>query len=294
MGYLFLSIALFSGMLKGYCGKRLGGYADNIKSAVLLNLIRMLLCVVFGLGLLLINGEITYCEPTPGLLFVCALSGISTAFFVVVWLLAVRKSAYMMLDVFLMVGTVIPMVMGCVFFAEPVRGRQWLGFWALVLAAFIMCSYHNSVKTKLTPASFVLLIACGAANGIADFSQKLYVKSFPELPVSVFNFYTYVFAAITLAFVQILFRREETAFNHRSVCVSVLYVIAMAAALAANSYFKTMAACYLDSAQLYPLNQGAGLVFSSLMATFLFKEKFTKKACAGIVLAFVALMIMNV
>lgn len=67
----------------------------------------------------------------------------------------------------------------------------------------------------------------------------------------------------------------------------------MAAALIANSYFKTLAAIHLDSAQLYPLNQGIALGLSSLMATFFFKGKFTLRALAGIVPAFAALLIMN-
>jgi len=69
--------------------------------------------------------------------------------------------------------------------------------------------------------------------------------------------------------------------------------IVMAAALILNSYFKTLAASDLSSAQLYPLNQGAGLILSSLMAHFLFRERLTKKAVVGIALAFAGLMIMN-
>lgn len=293
MGYLFLSIALFFGMTKGYCGKKLGGYAVNTKSAVLLNLIRMLLCVGFGIAVILVNGELAYCVPTSGVIMVSAMSGVCTSFFVASWLLAVRKSAYMMLDVFLMVGTIIPMTAGSAFFEETIRPRQWIGFAVLVAAALIMCSYHNSVKSKLSPASFALLILCGTLNGLADFSQKLYVKAFPQLPVSIFNFYTYVFAAATLAVVLLLQRNDKTGFDHRSTRSSVLLVVIMAVALMANSYFKTMAARHLDSVQLYPLNQGLGLVLSSLMANFLFKERFTYKAFVGIVLAFAALMIMN-
>ena len=293
MGYLFLSISLLAGIVKGYCGKKLGGFAANYQSAVLLNFVRMLLCVALGVMVVFASGDAAYLTATPGVLMTCALSGIGTAFFVVSWLLAVRKSAYMMLDVFLMVGTVIPMIGGYVRFAETIRHRQWIGFFLLVVAAVVMCSYHNSVKTKLSLSSFALLLACGAMSGIADFSQKLYVKSFPSMPISVFNLYTYVFAAATLAIVFLLRSgKEKTDFDRRPAKAGILLVI-MAVALTANSYFKTMAARDLDSAQLYPLSQGAALVLSSVMATVCFQEKFTRKAFVGIVLAFVALMIMN-
>ena len=48
MGCLFFSFALLCGATKGFCGKKLSGYADNTKSAVLLNFVRMLLCIDFS------------------------------------------------------------------------------------------------------------------------------------------------------------------------------------------------------------------------------------------------------
>lgn len=53
MGYLFLSISLLAGATKGYCGKKMGDFADTVQSAVLLNVLRMSLCVVFGIFLVL-------------------------------------------------------------------------------------------------------------------------------------------------------------------------------------------------------------------------------------------------
>ena len=74
----------------------------------------------------------------------------------------------------------------------------------------------------------------------------------------------------------------------------VLYIAIMAICLFANSYFKTLAATKLDSAQLYPLNQGAALIMSMGMSALFFKEKVTPKAILGIALAFVGLLVMNV
>jgi len=41
IGYLFLSIALTAGATKAYCGKKMGSFAANTQSAVLINIIRM-------------------------------------------------------------------------------------------------------------------------------------------------------------------------------------------------------------------------------------------------------------
>jgi len=200
----------------------------------------------------------------------------------------------MMLDVFLMLGTLIPMLFGCRLFGEPISLRQWLGFVLLLIAVFIMCSYNNSIKSKMTPSAFLLLVVCGGANGVSGFSQKLFVKSFSDVPILIFNLYTYVFAALTLLIVFLILPKNSagginiSAFKH-----SIVYVIIMSAALIVNTCFNTIAAKYLDSARQYPLSQGLALVLSTLMASLFFGEKITKKAVFGIFLSFVALMTIN-
>lgn len=294
MGYLFLSFALICGAVKGFCGKKISGYAENIKSAVFLNLIRMLLCIVFGFVIIVFSADIACFSFDINIILISAMSGIGTAFFVVSWLLAVRKSAYMMLDVFLMLGTLIPIVTGYLIYSEPVGMRQIIGFALLLMAVLTMCSYNNTVKEKLSLGSVFLLICCGLMNGIASASQKVYVNTFPETPISIFNLYTYVFASIVL-FLFFVFTsgKEHIKFNDDGSKKTYVFICIMAVALSLHSYFSTMAASCLDSVRLYPLSQGASLIISTLMASILFKEKLTFKAIIGIVSSFIALLIIN-
>lgn len=294
MGYLFLSISLLAGVTKGYCGKKMGNFANTVQSAVLLNVLRMSLCVVFGVFLILCYNHVSYLTLKSKVLIISALSGISTATFVITWLLSVRKSAYMMLDVFLMLGTLIPMVAGYFTFGEIISWNQLIGFFMLIVAVVIMCSYNNSIKTKINTSSFLLLIICGCANGLTDFSQKMFVRELPDVPVSVFNLYTYIFAVLTLAVVYMFISTKEKPQFDKSSFGKYAYVLIMSVALIANSYFKTKAAAYLDSAQLYPLNQGMALILSTLMASVFFKEKLTIKCIIGIFIAFIGLLVMNI
>ena len=298
MGYLFLSFSLLAGATKGCCGKKMGNYAKETVPAVRMNLLRMGFCILFGVLMMLMMGEIGAFTLSPRVLLLSLLSGVSTALFVVTWLLAVRKSAYMMLDIFLTLGTVVPMITGIFLFGEPVLLRQWLGFGVLVAAAALMCSYNNALKSRMTLSGFGLLVLCGLANGVTDLSQKWFVKPATGTPATVFNLYTYVFAALTLFLIWFfLFLRargkndgeREGAFPRRV----ILFVLVMSLMLILSSYFKTLAAGYLDSARLYPLSQGAALVLSTLMAAVFFGEKPNFKCIAGIVMAFAGLLIMN-
>lgn len=293
IGYLFLAIAVFSGAVKGYCGKKTGGYVDGYKDAMLANLIRMVLCVIIGVGVIFFGGDIKFLMPDIKILAITAMSGITTSVFVICWLISVRKGAYMMLDVFLMMGVLVTILLGRAVFGENIALNQWIGMAILLVAVFIMCSYNNSIKEKMNITSVILLILCGLSNGLTDFSQKLFTKQAEGVPISIFNFYTYIFSAVTLIIFYILSREKSERKDSGSVKKIFGYILIMAICLFANSYFKTVAALHLESAALYPLSQGSSLILSSLMAAVLFKEKLTLKAVTGLILAFLGLLIIN-
>lgn len=296
MGYLFLLAALLSGSVKGYCGKRTSGCVREYKDAMFTNFIRMIFCVVISLALICFQGDEGSLKATPQVILITMLSGVTTSVFVVAWLISVRKGAYMMLDVFLMMGVIVPLLLSSAMFGEAIHMNQWIGLVVLLAAVLIMCSYNNSIKEKMSVGSVILLIICGIANGLTDFSQKLYVRSVDGGSAAVFNFYTYVFSAITLlaVFAVIKIKDKSGANSEVDVMRKVgIYVLVMSVCLFANSYFKTKAAAILPSAKLYPLNQGASLILSSFMSMIFFKEKLTVKCIVGIILSFIGLLIIN-
>ena len=156
-----------------------------------------------------------------------------------------------------------------------------------------MCSYNNSIKTKISLPSFILLLICGIANGVSDFSQKLFVKNIPDSSVAVFNFYTYIFAALVLAISYAVTRKTTESTENTDSKKIFVFILIMAICLFANSYFKTIAAKYLSAVQLYPLNQGCSLILSAIMSAVLLKEKLTAKAVIGMITAFIGLLIIN-
>lgn len=297
MGYLFLAIALLAGTAKGYCGKQISAQTRDPGSAAAVNLVRMVLCIVIGFGLVLAAGDTRKLLPRPELLLIMALSGVMTSVFVISWLLCVRKSAYMLVDVFLMLGALIPLLFGQILFREAVRPIQWVGFGVLVVAVLILCSHSSAIKGKLSLSGIALLILCGASNGLTDFSQKLFSRYGADSSVAVFNFYTYVFSAITLGVYSLLSSGGKSGGggmqvlrSHRVLC----FVAVMSVCLFLNSYFKTTAALYLDSMLLYPLNNCLALAASTAMSAVLFGEKITLRAIVGLVLAAGALLLIHV
>ena len=293
MGYLLLAIALICGTAKGYCGKQTSACIVGYKDAVMSNLIRMVLCVVISLGVVVLGGDASHLLPPLPFWGIAALSGITTSVVVIAWLLVVRRSAYLMLDVSQILSVLVPTVLGQLFFHEQVRPIQWLGLGVLILSALIMCSYNNSIKARLTVSTFGLLALHCIAVGLMDFSQKLYVKLYPAVPVSVFNLYTYLFSTVTLILCYGLAKPQPADMPKADFHKIFWYIFAMSVLLFGNVTFKTLAAQHLDSVLIYPLNMGLSMILSAAMAALIFKEKLTRKCLIGLIVAFSGLMMIN-
>lgn len=295
MGYLFLLIALLSGTTKGYCGKKTSGYVSEYKDSIAANIIRMILCIAIGFLMLLAQGQASLLKTNSQTLIITLVSGITTSLFVTSWLVSVKRGAYMLVDVFLMFGVLVTTILSRIFFAEEIGLKRWIGIAVLFAALLIMCSYNNQVKAKIDLKSLLLLSLCGGASGLTDFSQKVFVKTVENGNAAVFNFYTYVFSALTLILLLPIFcKGSSKSIDIKNFKKISIYIAIMAVCLFANSYFKTVAASYLTAAQLYPLNQGASLILSSVMAAVCFGEKPNSRSVLGLTVAFVGLIIMNV
>ncbi len=173
-----------------------------------------------------------------------------------------------------------------------------VGIALLVVAGYIICTYNTSIKGKMTPKALVLLFLCALSTGVSDFAQKLLTKT-SEGDAAVFNLYTYLFAAIFLGSCCLVFRAREKRTGTleplgKIIKPIIVYVVMMAACLFLNSYFKTLSASYLPSAQLYPLYQGCAVLLSMLMSALLFKERINLRCVVGVVLSFVALIMVNI
>ncbi len=294
MGYLFLSIALFAGLTKAYCGKKTSGYTQNITDAVIANVVRMIFCIIIGFAVVLFEGSFGFLKIDFNTIAISAFSGISTAIFVVSWLLSVKKGAYMLVEVFLMLGVLIPLILSSIFLNENIQITDWIGFMVLVVAVAIMYSYNNSQQNRLTLSAVLLLIVCGISYGLSDFSQKLFAVKANGIPVCVFSFYTYVFALVLLLPIALVYKNKNNTNNKNGVKKIIWYILIMSVCLFVNSYFKTRAAHYISSVQLYPLNQSSALVLSALMSRLFFGEKLTIKCILGIVMALMGILTINV
>ena len=294
MGYLFLAIALLTNNIKGYCGKQMSRYSAKLNDTLLICFFRMLMCIGTSAIILAVTGGFFGLEITPKLIGYAAFSGISTAILVAAWLFAANSSGYMMLEVFQMLGVGVTILMSFVIYKEEITVRDVIGFCVLVFAAYLM---HAGTKIKPTLKTLAVVILCGLANGMTDFSQKAFIYSGLDTTTAQFQLCSYVFAAVTLIILYTAMtagKKTEEKNGATAILKKTWYfVLIMAVCLYANSYFKTEAANYLSAAKLYTLSQGGTMAIGTLMSAFLFKEKLTLKSGISIAITFIGLLIIN-
>ena len=292
MGYFSLLIALFSGTAKGFFGKRISGTVATQRQSVLVNSVRMVICVLISLVLLApeaLRGGI-YIDGAAWLFG--ALAGITLSLFLVTWLLAVRRGAFMLISVTQMFGVVITLVCSFFVFQTPVLPRQFIAIAILMLAVWIMGSYSAALKGRLGLGTVALLLLCGVSSGLYDFSLKLFTY-YSESNISTLNLISYAIAAIVLGGVFFLPTREEPFEVKGLLRATVFPVLIMSVCLFLNSYFKALANNYLSPAQVYPIYQAGGLIFSAAMSAVFFKEKITPRCVVGLILAFVSILLLK-
>lgn len=299
MGYVYAAIGLFAGLCKGFCGKKASVSANDTLSGLKISLLRMALCFLIGSCVLLFRWNPAILPLSSATVGICVLSGLCTATYIVTWLFAVRDSSYMFLSTFLMLGSVLAVFLSGIIFHEALRRAQWASMGILFLGVWIMSIYNKKTTGKLSLKGWILLIVCGVASGMNEFSRKVYM-SIDGVSAEFFNTAAFFFAAlfmlVVFAILTVMQKKKATDISmkaHTAVITKKMFclIFLMSICLYANNFFTTLASGLLTSAQLYPPLRAADLILSSIMAWIFFRQKVTVVSCVGIFLAILSIVL---
>ena len=299
MAYFFLVLALAGGLVKGLTGKRVSRDVGSIQDSFAVVLIPSVFSAFIGFCVAAISvfasgGGLSDFVLSPIAFLICLASSFFVALFSISWQYAYKSEAYIFLNIFTMLGAVVTALLGRIVYDEPLRFTRILGFVLLFCAVYIVSLYNKKLTGKITRrgAAALLLGVTGASLG--DFMQKVYAREIGTNG-SVFTFYTYTMMLIPMLAVLLICRRAGRApskvfFDKRHICAFLLISVG----LYVNSFTKVLAARLIPATQMYPTLQGANLIASAIMASLLFKEKITRRSALGILIAIVAVVLMNI
>lgn len=292
MGYLSLLISLLAGSTKGFFGKKVSSYVSTQKQSAFVNAVRMVLCVLISLAVLAVQSSGEKLSMDRAAWIYGALAGVMLSVFMVTWVLAVRRGAFMLISVTQMFGVVVTLLCAAVVFKTPFLPRQIVGVGLLIAAVLLMGSYSASLKGKLDLTTVVLLVLCGLSSGFYDFSLKLF-REFSEAKIASLNLISYAISAVVLTAAFLVPTKEPPLEAKSLLRKTILPLLVMSACLFLNSYFKTLANDDLSPAQVYPIYQAGGLILSAVMSAAFFKERITLRCIIGMALAFVSILLLK-
>lgn len=304
VGYLFLFIAVLTGVAKGYCGKKTSEYISSITDCLIMQSSRLILCVIIGLCLFLFSGTQTNIDST--ILLISIFNGIANAAFLLSWIFAVKSGAYLFVDICLTAGGILlPCLCDALFLGGIITPIQYLGIVIMFFAVLAMNSYNSTVtKRKITVGNILLLSCVAISNGLMGFCAKLFAYHKERInfncDLSVFSLLTFLFACVfMLIALPIICKIQKTKIND---CIKSfpykklwIYLIFIALFLFFNSYLTTLTNTYIKNTVLiYPLQFGSNLILSAVMAAIVFKEKINFRSILGMILITLSIILINV
>lgn len=293
MGYLYLAAALAAGLVKGFAGKKISRDVDSLADGFSVNIIRTLFCTLIGFAVAICQVGLQGFALTPKALLICLVSSTFMALFCISWLYAYKSEAYIFLNVFTMLASVITGLLGWLIYGEDLKITRILGFLVLFAAVYVMSLYNKSQTGKITKRGALTLILGTLGAALSDFMQKAFNRESLGA-ASVFTFYTYFLMLIPQLLILLVLRKTTSKtpnpILYNKSHITIFFIIS--AALFVNVITKTMAASHLPATQMYPTLQGANLIASAIMARLLLKEKLTPRSLLSILLALIAIVLM--
>lgn len=185
---------------------------------------------------------------------------------------------------------VIPILFSILYFSEKTRPVKIAGLILATVSVFLTIYRPTDKKINLWPVilPLVIFLGSGITDSIVKYAQTFFVPNELSLLFSTVVFLT----ALILGLTFILFRSETIS---KSITpAEMIGGTILGIANFGSLYFFVMALnnSKFDSSILFGLNNICIVLFSVLIGALVFKEKLSKLNFAGVIMAFVAILIL--
>jgi drug/metabolite transporter (DMT)-like permease len=188
-------------------------------------------------------------------------------------------------------SVVVPMLFSILYYNEIITSIKLIGI-VVAMFAVVLTVYkkrNKNIDLKHIYFPLILFVGMGLLDSLVKYSQAEYVND--EL-VSIFSAGSFTMAfisGIVLSFIKKVPLKQFT--NRKSIITGVFLGIANFGSM----YFmiKALNSNVLDSSVIFALNNIGIIAISILMGLVFFKEKVTKLNWVGIILSFLAIVILT-
>jgi drug/metabolite transporter (DMT)-like permease len=287
MFYLAGSIILTSYLTLAF--KMCEKYKVSIFQAIVFNYITCVITGSFVNGSFPVNKEVI---ATPWFKWACVMGVLFVSIFNIVGLTA-QKISVAVASVANKLSLIIPVILSVYLYGETVQGWKLVGV-ILALAAVVLTCYQGKKQEQKMEASvrkweyflpFILFIGSGLLDGLINHVQKQYVTEENNNAYLISGFLSAATIGSTLLVIQ--YARKKQVFAFKNLMAGILIGI--------PNYFSIWCLVRFlkqspwESSASIPVNNMGIVLFSSVVAWLLFKERLSKINWAGIILSLVAI-----
>lgn len=251
-----------------------------------------LLCMLFSLPALAMAD---FTLPGASAVIWAVIGGIAMFSCSMCCLMALQNGAlFILTTLFSSISILIPNTFSIFMFRESMSIPQWIGSLALIFAAYLLLGCSKEAYKTFSLKSVLFLIGIFVFEGLTMLSSKAFAAYAPTADAAVYTSFAFGTSFILTGIMGALqMRKERKALA--DVMNKKLFIcgLVLSAMLFVIMYMSTIAAGLVPAVILYSVVSGGSLIVSLLTAAFFFKEPVSKKNIIGLVIAVIALIVIN-
>ncbi len=264
-------------------------YKVNIFQAIVFNYIT---CVITGS---VVNGSFPINEKvvnTPWFPWACVMGVFFVSIFNIIGFTA-QKISIAVASVANKLSLIIPVVLSVYLYGESVAGWKLIGVILALLAVVLTC-YQTKEQEAVKDVAvrkweyllpFILFIGSGLLDALINHVQKQYVTEENKNAYLITGFLSAAVIGLLLLFIQYARGRQQFAFKHLLAGI----IIGIPNYFSIWCLVRFLKESPWQSSASIPVNNMGIVLFSSVVAWLLFKERLSKINWAGIVLSLLAI-----
>ncbi len=241
--------------------------------------------------------------PLQGIIY-AAIFGITFSATLFLQLLALECGSLSVTTLLINFSLLIPLTYSIVAYNEKLTLLRIIGVILFGICMFLFINpklndNENTAADSKRPFKWILLtIAALIGNGLLSLIQKIYAVQTDNLYSSAFLMYSYIFATVASVIVVLQLnlkagQRVTVTYKNYFAPAMLLFIILAGAANFLLNLVIVLLATRVDAMIVYPVVQGCGLMLVAASSYLIFKEKLTAIKIIGIIIGFLALVLLN-
>ena len=293
MDYALLILTIFIFAVQTICFKEFNHrFMKNLASYFLFNTLYFSLVILIYLA---VNRQV---EPLSLLTIILALIfGVLFTLTILMLMKAMEKGPLSYSSLIFSLGLLVPVIFGALFWHEGISIPQIFGLLMLLLTLILGSRPTNRLdepKSKVNLQWLIIVIASLLGNGILMTVSKSQQMSIPGQEIEEFlilGFGTSTVLSLILFLYHHIHRGEKV--GHMKNWLLVMLVIVAGVTTASGNQIALYLSGRMPAIIQYPSVSGGIVLFSTIMAVLLYKERLTRTKVLGLITGLAALVLLS-